>query len=133
MARQGRLRFSRLSIDNTPVSIVYHLRGGNREYNLQMGFDDGLHSAKMSLGLLHLGYEIERAALEGTSALDLLAGQGKQGFFKQRIAPGCKLLLRRHHVRSKKARVYYFSWHLLRGITGRELPSVLRPSKDKWR
>jgi hypothetical protein len=113
MAGQDRLRFSRLSVDGVALSVLYHLRGGRREYNLQMGFDDRLHASKMSLGLLHLGYAIETAANEGTEAVDLLAGPGKQGLFKRRVAPCGNPFVRRQHVRSVRARTVFGTWHAL--------------------
>jgi CelD/BcsL family acetyltransferase involved in cellulose biosynthesis len=116
MAGQDRLRFSRLSVDGVVLSVLYHLRGGRREYNLQMGFDDRLHASKMSLGLLHLGYAIETAASEGMEAVDLLAGPGKQGLFKQRVAPCGHPFVRRQHVRSTRARAVFGTSHALHKV-----------------
>jgi CelD/BcsL family acetyltransferase involved in cellulose biosynthesis len=116
MAEQDRLRFSRLSIDGRTVSVLYHLRGGRREYNLQMGFDDGFHAHKISLGLLHLGYAIERASEEGIYAIDLLAGGGKHGLFKHRVAPGRTMFLRRQYLRSVKGKALFGARHELRTL-----------------
>ena len=105
LADQALLRFSRLSIDGEVLSVLYHLRGGMREYNLQMGFNDRFHANRISLGLLHLGYAIEIAAHEGILAVDLLAGSGKQGLFKQRFAPQSHQLARRRYARSHVSKV----------------------------
>jgi GNAT superfamily N-acetyltransferase len=104
LAEHGRLRFSRLSIDNEVVSVLYHMRGGEREYNVQMGFNDKFHANRISLGLLHLGYAVEQAASEGIQAVDLLAGGGKKGLFKQRVAPESQQLVSRRYARSPLSR-----------------------------
>jgi GNAT superfamily N-acetyltransferase len=122
LAKQDRLRFSRLSVDGRVVSVLYHLRGGGREYNLQMGFDDDFHATKISLGLLHLGYAIEHACEEGMEAVDLLAGAGKQGLFKHRVAPGKSPFVRRQYLRSPKAKALFGTKHELRSL----LRGVLR-------
>lgn len=121
LARQDRLRFSRLSIDGKTISVLYHLRGGHREYNLQMGFDDRFHARKISLGLLHLGYAMERACDEGMEAVDLLAGAGKQGMFKHRLAPGRTQFVRRQYLRSIKAKAMSGTRHGLRSLLRRTL------------
>jgi hypothetical protein len=55
-------------------------------YNIQLGYEEGFDS-KISLGTLHLGYEIERAFADQTVyAFDLLAGDGKTSNYKERIA-----------------------------------------------
>lgn len=119
LAKQDRLRFSRLSVNGSVVSVLYHLRGGLREHNLQMGFDDTFHASKISLGLLHLGYAIENAASNGIERVDLLAGAGKQQLFKQRIAPGATPFLRQKYLRSKKAKMLSGARYGLRALVRR--------------
>nr|WP_245000342.1 GNAT family N-acetyltransferase [Marinobacter daepoensis] len=64
------------------VSVLYDIRAGNRIYNLQAGFAEGLHG-KVSLGTLHLGYAIEQAFNRpDVLSYDLLAGSGKNTFYK---------------------------------------------------
>ena len=116
LAGEDRLRFYRLSVDGRIVSVLYHLRGGRHEYNLQMGFDDRFHGSKISLGLLHLGYAIERASYEGMELVDLLAGYGKQRPFKQRVAPEKERFLRRQYLRSAKARAVFGGRHAIRSV-----------------
>lgn len=81
----GNLRLSRLRVGTRVVSVLYDLRIGTHQYNLQMGFDPA-HGQGVSLGLLHLGFQMERAADEGVTTYDLLAGRGKNSDYKPRLA-----------------------------------------------
>lgn len=64
------------------VSVLYDLVVGGCRYNLQAGYEEDF-DAKVSLGYLHLGFAIEAAFNHGTtSAYDLLAGNGKNQFYK---------------------------------------------------
>ena len=81
---QDRIRFSQIEIGGRRVSILYDIRIGTTQYNIQMGFDPGLGS--ISLGLLHLGYAMERAADEGVCTYDFLGGEGRATDYKRRIA-----------------------------------------------
>ncbi len=72
-----------MSIDNTPVSAVFDLHYGNRIYNLQMGYNESL-SKGISLGALHLGYQIEAAFNNPVvDYYDLMAGCGKHCSYKE--------------------------------------------------
>jgi L-malate glycosyltransferase len=125
LAHQGKLRFSRLLLNDEVLSVLYHLRGGTREYNLQMGFNDRFQANRLSLGLLHLGYAIEAASLDGMQAVDLLAGAGKHGLFKQRFAPEAHQLVRRRYARSRVSRISVHLMTLLRS-TAKMLPFAHR-------
>jgi CelD/BcsL family acetyltransferase involved in cellulose biosynthesis len=81
----GRVQMSVIRIDGRAVSILYDLRIGFRQYNIQMGFDPDFDKS-LSLGLLHLGYAMEQAAGEGVQTYDYLAGSGRSNDYKKRIA-----------------------------------------------
>lgn len=67
------------------VSVLYDIRARNRIYNLQAGFREQFHP-KISLGTLHLGYSIEDAFRNvEIDSYDLLAGSGKNTFYKSRF------------------------------------------------
>lgn len=71
-----------LSAKGKAISVLYDIRAGNRVYNLQAGFCEHFHP-KISLGTLHLGYAIERSFSDPRAAsYDLLAGSGKNTFYK---------------------------------------------------
>jgi len=77
--------FSVLKIGGKPVSILYNITINNIVYNLQSGFVENFHKG-ISLGTLHLGYEIERS-FENKDLVyfDLLAGHGKNINYKARL------------------------------------------------
>ena len=64
------------------VSVLYDVRKGARQYNIKMGFDPNF-SSQVSLGLIHLGYAMERAAERGVASYDFLAGPGRTSDFKR--------------------------------------------------
>lgn len=88
-AERGELALSRLQVDGRTVSVLYDVRIGERQYNLQMGFDPGF-ARGISLGLLHLGYAMQSAARSGVKVYDFLAGPGKKSDYKRHLggAPG---------------------------------------------
>lgn len=76
---------SQLICGNRIVSVLYDIRAGGRIYNLQSGFDESFHK-KLSLGTLSLGYAISRAFGDsGVHCYDLLAGYGKNTFYKAKF------------------------------------------------
>lgn len=75
---------SRISCKGQPVSLLYDIRAGDRQYNLQMGFDPNF-DRRVSLGLLHLGYAMEHAAAAGVKIYDFLAGPGKNTDYKRHL------------------------------------------------
>ena len=80
------LKFSRIKLNGAVVSTLYNVRIGNVEYNLQAGFLENMDK-KISMGTLHLGYAIERAFKEMRQGnFDLLAGNGKNTFYKQSLS-----------------------------------------------
>lgn len=85
LERSGSVRLSRLVVGGRCVSVLFDLRRGGTQYNIQMGFDPDFE-ASVSLGLLHLGYAMEDAASNGVRTYDFLAGTGKKSDYKKRIS-----------------------------------------------
>lgn len=69
--------------DNTPLAVCYDIKVENTQYNIQLGFTEYPNN-KVSLGTLMLGYSIEKAhEAPQIENYDLLAGNGKNTFYKQ--------------------------------------------------
>lgn len=84
-ASGGKLEASKMLVDNKCVSVLYDVVIGNRRYNIQSGYDESF-DRKVALGTLHLGYAIEQAFADPALAhYDLLAGGGKNTFYKDRL------------------------------------------------
>lgn len=81
----GSVRMSMIRVDGKPISVLYDLRVGHTQFNIQMGFDPGFDSS-ISLGLIHLGYAMEQAARDGVRTYDFMAGTGRSTDYKKRIA-----------------------------------------------
>jgi Acetyltransferase (GNAT) domain len=87
--KQNKLNLSRITLSDEPVSILYNIRMRNIDYNIQSGYYDNLDK-KLSLGSLHLGYEIENAFNSpDINRFDLLAGQGKNTYYKSHYSSRC--------------------------------------------
>jgi len=69
-------RISLLTVEKSPVSATLDVFAANGLYNLHIGFNPDF-DPKLSLGLLHLGYNIEDAFSSGYHKYDLLVGGGK--------------------------------------------------------
>lgn len=81
----GQIVISRLLVAGVCVSVLYDIRVGERQYNIQMGFDASVEP-KVSLGLIHLGYAIEQASNQGVRIYDFLGGGGKTSDYKKNLA-----------------------------------------------
>lgn len=82
---RGELMLSRLRIGGAVVSVLYDIRKERRQYNIKMGFDPKF-SARISLGLIHLGFAMEAAADHGVPCYDFLAGPGRSSDFKRLLS-----------------------------------------------
>jgi hypothetical protein len=81
-----RPRVSLLEADGRHVSASLNLDARGCTYNLQGGFLPDWDS-RLSLGKLHLGFELSRAFQDpGTRAFDLLPGRGMRDDYKAAIA-----------------------------------------------
>ena len=85
LASRGELALSRLSVGGEVVSVLYDIRKGTRQYNIQLGFNPAF-SGKLSLGLVHLGYAMEAAAERHVGIYDLLAGRGQRSDYKRHLS-----------------------------------------------
>lgn len=85
LAVRGELALTRLRIAGNVVSVLYDVRKGRRQYNIKIGFDPAFAS-HVSLGLIHFGYAMERAAEGGVTLYDFLAGPGQRYDFKRNLA-----------------------------------------------
>ncbi|MDQ2076160.1 GNAT family N-acetyltransferase [Marinimicrobium sp. ABcell2] len=74
-----------MSLSGKPISAVLDLTIHGRCYNLQSGFVEDLIKG-VSLGTLHLGYQIEAAFNSETEFYDLMAGSGKNSQYKAALA-----------------------------------------------
>lgn len=102
-------RFEILKVDGVPVSILYNVLAGGTLYNIQSGFRESFAGGSaLSVGLLHIGYSIEKAFADPRIArYDFLAGGGKRTFFKHRFCDTGLSLSRVHYVRTLSHRVCY--------------------------
>ncbi|MBU2955618.1 GNAT family N-acetyltransferase [Marinobacter sp. F3R08] len=79
------LALTTLIFDGKTVSVLYDILAGSSRYNLQAGFREDF-DRKVALGTLHLGYAIEECfGTERIRYYDLLAGYGKNSFYKSRF------------------------------------------------
>lgn len=102
----GRIQFSVLDLDNEAVSVLYDIRVGSVQYNIQMGFRPDL-SRRLSLGLIHLGYAMEAAANEGVLIYDYLAGRGMRNDYKRNLSTRSRSLRTVHCVKAPMAALAY--------------------------
>ncbi|MGP4843260.1 GNAT family N-acetyltransferase [Marinobacter sp. 1Y8] len=84
-ARGGKLEATKMLVDGKCVSVLYDVVIGDRRYNIQSGYDESF-DRQIALGTLHLGYAIEQAFADPEILhYDLLAGGGKNTFYKDRL------------------------------------------------
>lgn len=74
-----------MTLNNQPISAVLDIHYHKRIYNLQSGFDDRFGS-RLSLGILHLGYQLEAAFNTDSDIYDFLIGRGKATAYKKELA-----------------------------------------------
>lgn len=114
LARAGALRMSTLESGGRPLVVMYNVRLGGTEYNLQSGFD-AERSGGLSPGYLHFGYSIEEAFRDGLGWFDFLGGEGRQRQYKQDFMTEIRPLTTLQVVRSAPLRVLYRVYDRLRG------------------
>ena len=82
----GQLHFSTLEVDGRPLSALLDVQADAQRYNLRLAIDPGFH-ARLSPGLLHIGFALEAACRDPrTTRYLLLAGGGKSADYKHAIA-----------------------------------------------
>lgn len=87
LARTGHhIDLSLMTVDGAPVSVVFDIGYKGRIYNLQSGYIENF-AKNISLGTLHLGYQIEAAfASPKVDFYDLMTGNGKNANYKASLA-----------------------------------------------
>ena len=113
MAEKNSLNFSVISLDDKPVSIQYNYVVDQHNYNIQAGFDEGMHN-KIPLGYLHFGYEIEASFDLGYTAYDFLAGEGKNTQYKERLTQDHLQMVNLQIIRRPFLNIIYKLYGLLR-------------------
>lgn len=115
-----------LTYNDEVVSILYDIQSGSRIYNLQSGYRQSFDS-KVSLGTLHLGFAIEEAfAAEDVNAYDLLAGSGKNTFYKEHFRGERIEFNTAQFVRSPIFRLAYSHHVHLPGILRKKIKQFFR-------
>ncbi|WP_347330095.1 GNAT family N-acetyltransferase [Marinimicrobium locisalis] len=74
-----------MNVASEPASAVLDIQTGGRLYNLQSGFSTSEHPG-LSLGTLHLGYQLEAAFATSREVYDFMAGAGKATQYKHHLA-----------------------------------------------
>lgn len=74
-----------ITLDGEPVSTTLDIAAQGRCYNLQAGYAEDLVK-NVSLGTLHLGYQIEKAFQAQYDHYDFMAGEGKNTQYKASLA-----------------------------------------------
>lgn len=115
MAGDKSLRLSRLCVDDRPISVMYNVRRGGREYNLQTGIDLA-NNAGISPGYLHFGYSLENACGDGVREFDFLAGQGRARQYKQDFRTRSEQIVCLQFVRSRWLAMIYRAHDLLQRL-----------------
>lgn len=118
LAARGALRMSTLTSAGKPLAVMYNVRLGATEYNLQSGFDAS-QAAGMSPGYLHFGYSLEEACRDGIRTFDFLAGEGRNRQYKQDFVTTEFPLLTFHAIRAWHLRWLYQAHRLISGQRGR--------------
>lgn len=87
LANEGHyIDLSLMTLNDRPISVVFDINYNGRIYNLQSGYIEGF-AKNISLGTLHLGYQIEAAfASPFVNFYDLMAGNGKNTNYKVSLA-----------------------------------------------
>ena len=114
LAARGALRMSTLVSDGKPLAVMYNVRLGGTEYNIQSGFDAS-RAAGISPGYLHFGYSLEEACRDGIRTFDFLAGEGRNRQYKADFVTTEVPLLTIHAIRAKHLRWLYQAHQLISG------------------
>jgi len=111
------VKFCEILLNGNPVSIVYNIDYKGVRYNIQLGFT-ALDDKKISVGSLQLGYAIEDAFnTQGVNCFDLLAGDGKNSFYKKRFHGKSYRLYTLEVIRSPLLGFIYRGYDIFRYLT----------------
>ncbi|KZZ58207.1 hypothetical protein A3762_08250 [Oleiphilus sp. HI0125] len=99
--------FESISIGEKPQTVIYNIDYQSTRYNLQLGFGE-TSDKKLSLGFLQIGYSIESFFEQNKlSTYDLLAGSGKNSFYKEKFNGQAYRLFSVEVIRSKIIKLLY--------------------------
>jgi hypothetical protein len=77
---------STVKIDSDYTSVIYNVDYNRMRYNLQLGFKP-INDKKISTGHIQLGFSLESSfAASNIDSFDLLAGNGKNTFYKEKLS-----------------------------------------------
>lgn len=111
---RGALRSSTLWSGGAPIAVMYNVRLGGTEYNIQSGFDPALAQG-MSPGYLHFGYSLEEACRDAMARFDFLAGEGQNRQYKSDFLTTAHPLLTFQAIRARHLKWLYAAHRLLAG------------------
>lgn len=114
LLKRGALRLSTLYSAGTPIAVMYNVRLGETEYNLQSGFDPD-RSTGLSPGYLHFGYCMEAACHEGVQRFDLLAGGGRFRQYKRDFNSTEVPLITLQVIRARRLKFLYSVYKIVAG------------------
>lgn len=116
---QGRLHLSELRQQNCCISLMYNVEIEGKVYNLQSGFDTEI-DARCSIGTLHLEAVIEQYCQAAQVVeFDLLAGTGKNSFYKSHFSSNGDSVVSLQLVRTPLLRLGYWCYD--------HLPDMFKP------
>jgi len=113
LAEKNCLNFSLILLNNKPISVQYNYVIKKHNYNIQAGFDEGLHK-KISLGYLHFGYEIEATFNQKDGIYDFLAGEGKNTQYKERLTDTSLQMIDLQVIRKPSLKLLYKLFDLIK-------------------
>ncbi|MEP7310945.1 MAG: GNAT family N-acetyltransferase [Pseudomonadota bacterium] len=114
-ASNGRICLSELYVGDKVISVLYDIIVGDKQYNIQMGFDPEF-APKLALGLVHLGYAMEAAAATGIRSYDFLAGEGQKTDYKARFSNRRIELRTMQYLRSPVLAAMYRAYDFAKGF-----------------
>lgn len=114
LLKRGALRLSTLYSGGSPIAVMYNVRVGETEYNLQSGFDPE-RSTGLSPGYLHFGYCMEVACREGVKRFDFLAGEGRFRQYKRDFNTTEVPFITLQVIRARRLRILYGVYAMVTG------------------
>jgi hypothetical protein len=104
---RGQLQCLKLVNENTIQAVCYDIEIEGVRYNIQLGHY-GQNNAKISMGTLMLGFAIEQAHVSDiTLHYDLLAGNGKNTFYKKKLNGAQTCFLTYQIPLTLKAKIFF--------------------------
>jgi hypothetical protein len=105
-AQRAESIMSVLEFDGRPISFLFNLRAGRREYSMLVGFTP-VPVKRVSPGWLHLGLALERACCDGMECFDFLGGEGRSEQYKAVFGGTWTQLVNLQLVRDRRLQVFF--------------------------